>query len=478
MQILFTTDVRPGAGLAFEAGQRYDLDPALANLYIAQGVATLSTDRDGLMPSSRFTDAQCDALESLVSGGGKFIPEVMPRAVITGNSISGNALWGGAAATQQGLASESEPAFAQRLAPLGYWRPTMTAIAEVAGTSGGVDASGNHGFSGKRCDEIITDWQATWFPALDANGIVPGLIYATCLFENDIGTGAPLATVQARARRAVDVLRQKFPGAIIHLGTSRADARLSNAAYAAVALAFADWLQTLENGIDIVVSNFWIGSYSDSATPSNAPAAYTDGAVHPNARGAAHNGRVIAASNQRFTRRIPRLPGNMRSANMVFAGSVAATGSGNSGTVPTAVSTPLPTAGTAVWATGNPGALRLTYSGATTAAAAMLTQTASLPSTDTAGYIKVHIVSGAENLQDVYCVYQLIGASTIKTADRRSSGVTSGDGGFRDGDELTLIAPHVAMPSTPTGVYVTLYVLPRATGQIVLDVIGMGHNDI
>ena len=108
----------------------------------------------------------------------------------------------------------------------------------------------------------------------------------------------------------------------------------------------------------------------------------------------------------------------------------------------------------------------------------MLSQTTSLPASDTGGYVRARIVSGAEYIQDVFAVYQLTGATTIKTADRRQSAVTTADGGFQNGDELTLLVPPVVQPATLTGVYAVLYVVPWATGQIVLDIVGMGHFDL
>jgi hypothetical protein len=396
-----------------------------------------------------------------------------------GNSICWNGTWGFTTANM--FDQRSEIAAANAFHGLSYFSPTVTPVALVDGVTAGVDACGSIGLPGEKTDKIYRDVLAIGFPAHDAAGFVPEMCYMVALYENDIAWDYDIAGVKSRVLNLIDTVRAKYPGIIIHLGTSRADSRLTTPSRVAAAVEMRRWIKLLDNNRDIFVTDFWIGSYSDIANPTGLTLQYTDANVHPNGIGAWANGRLIAETNKRISRVAPKLAKRARSANFGFVGSNAVATAGFSGTIPNAVTLPTALTGTSacVMTAGNPGPLNVKFTPGNTTDNALIRMslTAGLPTGPVGGVISVRVNSGAENLWDVYPRLRLNGAPIISAALKgQNSGRYSGS--FKNGDVLQFVVPPIAVPGTFTAVQHDIYIYAVGAGVTIdLDILSMGYLD-
>lgn len=388
-----------------------------------------------------------------------------------------------------GFASSSAMAFANMLHPISNWPKAITPITDN-GTTGGVDTYGNYGFSGKSVALMLTDLE-TWFTALDNAGIIPDIVNFTGIFENDVAFyDTPTATTQKQTLALIEAISNKWQNVRFKIATPHPDTRANNTVRKAAFLSARDFALKLDDGTRIFTYDLsGPGSYADPLDITQPLVGFTDGIVHPDARGASVIGRIEAATNVRISSRIPTWLKTYRSADRIGLGATSQSGNGYNGTRWTNISFPSVlgdgSANQALVTAGNPGALNcvwtpqvvgntLTTQMAMTAAG----QKPALLTTNIASWARIRINSGAANIRQVCSQLQALG--TPANTGIQSIQTHSTNAIYKDGDILTLTSPALAQPtSTNTGVYMTLRVFAGATGSpIDFDILGCGYIDL
>lgn len=189
----------------------------------------------------------------------------------------------------------------------------------VVGTTpaaGFIDTIGSFGAAGQSMGNffggIIQGMSATWFPTLDTANVVPDVVLALSLVENDIAVAdvssdAALATSYASIVAGLNLFisqaANKWPGCVIHLCGPRPDNRLSVATRAqTLAENINTYIQSLKS--DRVITSDLSRVNALAPTGGNRwnidPARCSDSVtaisgVHPNAVGALAEARVIYA---------------------------------------------------------------------------------------------------------------------------------------------------------------------------------------
>lgn len=207
------------------------------------------------------------------------------------------------------------------------------------------DPPGNFGYSSQNLATITTSCATTWFPILDYARIAPDLVIGHSLAENDLYEGASAATIQTRINTWINLIRLKYPGAIIQLCTNRPDGRIAgDSAKVAAALATYTYMLSLDDGQSIFVTDTTFTDAKDPASwapkagyaylnSTSESLALQDG-IHPRENMASIDGRLMAATWRRIAGTARYGFGALRSPNLGLTGSVVISAGKMSGTSP------------------------------------------------------------------------------------------------------------------------------------------------
>jgi len=362
-----------------------------------------------------------------IANSSVLLPVRKPIVVVLGNSIA-------TAMAGSTRSSQSEITLINALSGGAMRFPEI--VATSGGATGNVDARGVYGYSGATIAQINADLDVKfWKPLNDAN-VVPDIIVAVALYENDTGISVtPLATIISETEKFLAKSASLYPNAMRVIYCPRPGNCYNTAAKRLLWQQTVDYLNTLStrkniriqqiqstsklnepwqarttianctvSGTTINVNsvtgeplvlfgNFEVGGSVKyiNAMPVNsqglpaagytvnaAPAAgngtydiefskYTDGGptgIHPT--GAGSGLAALEAWNETFSEILPLPVAAYRAGIQSLEGSTAATGTGNSGTMPTGMTLGgNPTGVTAFCKALNPG-FRITYNGAHT----------------------------------------------------------------------------------------------------------------
>jgi hypothetical protein len=371
------------------------------------------------------------------------------------------------------------------------------------------DNMGNYGRSGKRCDEITADLIANWYPTqIQAASYVPDVIVLTGVIVNDVwSTPASNAVIKARLDDLIRTLRIWFPAVKIVITTPhprRDSGPMASAAYAKAYAYARSYINSLDDGATIKAVDLGCASYMNAdgmtpfpqyfygATQGNLSNMTDDPGVHPNVTACSINGRLIAEAIKSMMGFA--VPGGFitKSKNLLLTGSVALTGTGNSGTVPTSLTqvTGLGTGSSCVGVAANPGPYRVTLkagretptgiaevqNGAFTLRFQQSTTNMPPANTQVGTFHKVTIVSGAENLAQISGQITVAGGTTpIGTITNFNASQYERPGVYVNGDVLWLVTPlglvNVGTPTAPTDVYHDIFVrLWKPNAELVLEI--------
>lgn len=314
------------------------------------------------------------------------------------------------------------------------------------------DRNGIYGYSGQTLSTILTDLVAQLFSPLNAASVSPDLIIGLALVENDIaiGAGRTFEQIKKDIDTYLRTLSVFYPTARHLLCTPRPSYSYDTEAKKAVYTQVRDYMLSLDDGARILTAR--LDGYENPENVGTPLAGYTDVSVHPNARGTLVNARRIAATLRRLASAVyDTKPG--LSGNPALTGSVAASGTNTTGTMPTGSGAGGFENGTYVHTAENPGwKIDITAKAKVGGVE---------PPVDLGGhelgstalpagvkklevFAEVEIVSGAENLRWI----ELLSRLTDGTGQDFWYHITSTTGmaepDWRDGDKLTLTRPWVA----------------------------------
>lgn len=314
------------------------------------------------------------------------------------------------------------------------------------------DRNGIYGYSGATLSTILTDLQAQLFSPLNAATVSPDLIVGLALVENDIASGAG-RTFQ-EIRKDIDTylrtLSVFYPTARHILCTPRPSFSYDTEAKKMVYTQVRDYLLSLDNGSSILTAR--LDGYEHPEITGTPLPGYTDASVHPNARGTLVNARRIAATLRRLASAVfDTKPGI--SGNPALTGSVAASGTNTTGTMPTGAGAGGSANGTYVHTAENPGwKIEITANakaggveppvdlgGHELGSTALAAGVAKLEI-----FAEVEIVSGAENLRWIELQSRLTDGTSQDFWYHVIATTGMAEPDWRDGDKLTLTRPWVA----------------------------------
>jgi lysophospholipase L1-like esterase len=349
-----------------------------------------------------------------------------------GNSISAQSQYGFAGASSWQYRSELQWANTLTGAPMRFAEMTPTTRS---------DRNGVYGYSGQELGTINADIAAQWIAQATGASVTPELVVGLSLLENDVANGIAVATMQTRLQTWISTVRAQWPSVKLLICTPRPSFSNNTGPLVANYQAIRDYILGLDNGSDIFVSR--LDAYENGASPGTPLAGYTDASVHPNAKGALVNARTIAATLRRLGAR--RTPINPQGANLTLTGSIAATGTGVTGTMPTAGSFNFVTNVTTVSVANNPGwSIAFTpLSAATSPNDAQCTHASNsvAGAVQVSPYAVVRIVSGAANLRGLGLEPRINDGSGNNFRNYLQLNGTDVDVDFIDGDVLTLVMP-------------------------------------
>lgn len=331
------------------------------------------------------------------------------------------------------------------------------------------DVFGVYGYSGQTLPTMYADLEAQLWTPLATAGVVPELVIGLALLENDISSGATVAAMTASVKALVRDVQARYPGASLLLCTPRPNFSNDTAGKVAAYQGIRDYILSLDDGASIVVAR--LDGYENPASLATPLSGYTDASVHPNAKGAWVNAKVIAAAVQRlgvnFRRGMKRV-----SNNMALTGSGAASGTNVTGTVPTSFTSATSIYATYVATAENPG-VTLAYSGVTATGseppadlgASNAGSISISGATQISPFIEIEIVSGAENISFIQLDPRINdgGVNTFQYFLQRQTNDANVD--FQNGDILTFVRPPaIANLGSITAVTNYIRALPKITG--------------
>jgi len=340
------------------------------------------------------------------------------------------------------------------------------------------DLNGIYGYSGQTLETINSDIQAQRIDPINAAGVTPELVVGLALAENDIVSSATAAQIHARIDTWVTKIQTTWPSAKILLVTPRPSFSNNTEALVAKYQSVRDYTLSLENGATILVARG--DTYENPAAPGTPLSSYTDVSVHPNAKGAMVNARAIARKLRRLG--VASFSDSVLATNRTLTGSVATSGTNLTGTRPTGTSFPGSANGTFVTEALNPG-WRVTFNN-NTATANLDIGTFQLPTEAIAGaptyispYLKVRIVSGAENLRAIELWPRILdgGGNTFQYHIQQQTLDAEPD--FQNGDVLTFVCPPKAANSGSITQLIN-YIRPKmktTTGATTVEILDHGY---
>jgi len=391
-----------------------------------------------------------NGVTSLSAGGltyglGSATPKPQMTAIVIGNSIAAQAK---IQSTYWLTASEVHQADILAGAPLRWKRMTATIR---------MDLYGAYGYSGQTLPTILADLPAQVWGQLRTSGVVPDIIIAPALLENDIAAGATVAAMQASLSQFIRDAQGRYSGAVLLLATPHVSFSYDTAAKVLAYQQIRDHMLTLDDAHSIFVSR--IDGYENPDSPgtplgtSGSPI-YTDSTVHPNAKGAVVNARVIAATLRRISSKW-KTTYPVNSTNMAMDGTGAASGTNVSGTVPTSVTVSGSANATSIVCTAEqPGLLMAITVAAGTApnpidVSTFNFGTLAISGAEISPFVEIELVSGAENLHNIeLMVRDVTTANWIYYVQNQSNHLQPD---WINGDVLTLRMPTALVASITTG---------------------------
>jgi hypothetical protein len=407
-------------------------------------------------------------------------PHAAMVTIAIGNSITGLSQYGSGGISAWSVAGEIHLANALSGSPMIFSRMTATTRA---------DAYGIYGYSGATLPTILTDLQAQLYAPLQTAGIVPDLVIGHALIDNDIaavGVGGAAAAIAAQKSKLVEFVRDihaRYPKAILLLCTPHPSSSYDTVDKVSAYGAMRDYMLSLDDGkissgartngsisipagVSIITAR--LDTYEDPANPGKPypylTSGFTDSTVHPSAKGALRNARVIAATLARISTSWLH-PYYSISANMAFTGTASATGTNVSGTVPTGCAFAGAALSTILGTAEQPGWLMAITSNASGA------EPPNDPGSDNMGqvlytggantqlspFVEIEIVSGAQNISSIQLQPRFYHNSTntflYYIQRQTNSGLSNGAGGvvtepeWLNGDVLMLRQPPQVAPS-------------------------------
>lgn len=184
-------------------------------------------------------------------------------AAVIGNSIGHAAKY---ASVSLGFSSRASFLWANEFAgaPLRFRRMT-------ASTRG--DVFGIYGYSGQTLPTILGDLEVQLFTPLATAGVTPDVVIGLALIENDLLQGRTIAQMQASVTEYVRNVQAHYPGVIQIICTPHLNGNATGGANTqynqADFLAITAWMLTLDNGIDILVTDI-SQAYADATYPERA----------------------------------------------------------------------------------------------------------------------------------------------------------------------------------------------------------------
>lgn len=380
-------------------------------------------------------------------------PKTQLTTLLLGNSIANQSKW-----STSYWQTHSEMSLANMLcgSPMRFKRVTATTR---------MDAYCAYGYSGKRLPEILADLEGQVFATLRTAAIVPELVVGMALLENDIASGATTDSMISSLTQFLRDIKGRFPGAIIMLCTPRVSFSYNTAAAVLAYQTIRDYMLALDDGYSIFTAR--VDGYENPlslGTPlgtSGAPI-YTDGSVHPNARGALINARAIAKCLKRLST-VWQTGYQANSTNMALGGTGAASGTNVSGTVPTSTAVSGSAAATSFVCTAEQPGLLMTITVPVDAGPNPLDISSlnfgslAVTGTEVSPFIEVELVSGAENLHGIEIMARDTGTATWFYLIRNQANDKLPD--WLNGDILTQVIPPLPVSAFTSGAC-TVYIRP------------------
>ncbi len=431
---------------------------------------------------------------------------VLPQmlTVCCGNSISAANKYGTAFATN------GELHLANLLAGAAMRFARITASTRT-------DRYGIYGYSGQELSAINTDMQTDWFGALDAGSVTPDLVVGLALAENDIANGVSTATIQSRIDTWISTVQAKWPDAKILLCTPRVSMSYNNAGKVETYQAIRDYTLAKRNGRSIFVARvddyesatapgtpqvttitgsisgttltvsaadgpigigtklfasgvtttkitaygtgrggtgtYTVANSQTVASQSMTLSVCTDESVHPNAKGALVNAREIATEIGCIALSFVN-PFTADSSNLTLTGSVAASGTNVSGTVPTSTTVTGSANATFVATALQPGfqeaitgVATVTGSGVSVDISTSNFGAKSMSPVQASPFMVAELVSGASNLSFLSLDPRVNdgGGNNFQNYIKQNTGDAEPD--WQDGDVLTFECPPLLAAS-------------------------------
>lgn len=335
------------------------------------------------------------------------------------------------------------------------------------------DKYGTYGYSGQTLDTINSDIATEWIAPINAAGVVPELVIGLALLENDIASGASVATMQTRLNTWISTVQAAWPSAKILLCTPRPSFSYNTGAMVTAYQLMRSYTLGKATYPSILVAN--LSDYEDPANPGKPLPGYTDVSVHPTQRGAMVNARRIAASLRTLGR--AQKAYSTTAANQFLTGSSAASGTNVTGTVPTSCSLFGSVNGVFVSTAQNPG--WAIQSNTPTPGNFLDLATYVCPQRTVSSpplvspYIKVRVASGAENLAIVQLDGRFQDGSGNNFRPMFAAVTADPPPDFFNGDVLTFVNPPQT-PASGTMTAVQCYIRPfmrNTTGASTIEVI-------
>jgi hypothetical protein len=345
-----------------------------------------------------------------------------------------------------------------------------------------VDACGNYGYSGARLGDpfggMIQDAVSSWFPLLDAAGVVPDLVIVAGATENDIAAGISAAEINKNVLLWANVLLNKWPNCAILWATPRPDNRLSvSAALSAAAQSVYEYVMALPSTVgnrfmpwDVrrvnALGDTWNidpARCSDADTPTFG--------VHPNTKGAMAEVRVAVATLRAAGYAIDEFKAKLVASNYRQVGTTSAVAGvfGAGSTAPALSQILNGTTGTAAGTTGwdttsganlstaeQPGWLIKMASSGSPAAWLIRNAVLGTPATvvprKLTPFVRLQVVSGGANIRSIAAAVQVTYSGGL-SAENWTSGLVDDTVSpeYEDGEIVTLYAPLLTPKTTVFG---------------------------
>ena len=183
--------------------------------------------------------------------------------VVIGNSIASAEKYSG---TSTGFTPRTATQWANEFAggPLRFKRMTASTRADLYGT---------YGYASQTLATILGDLEAQLFTPLATARVTPDIVIGRALLENDLLQGRTVAQMQASVTEYIRNVQGHYPGVIQILCTPHLNGNATGGGGTqynqADFLAITAWMLTLDNGVDILVTDL-SSAYADPVYPERA----------------------------------------------------------------------------------------------------------------------------------------------------------------------------------------------------------------